>query len=80
MGTELTGKTLGVLGCGSWRATGLLEMKLLLTIPLSPERAADLAVEKVELADLFERSDLITLHTPLTDSTRNILDEEAFGE
>ena len=85
MGTELTGKTLGVLGCGNIgsrvveRAMGL-KMKVVAYDPfLSPERAADLAVEKVELADLFGRSDLITLHTPLTDSTRNILDEEAFG-
>ncbi len=86
MGTELTGKTLGVLGCGNIgsrvveRAIGL-KMKVVAYDPfLSPERAADLTVEKVELADLFERSDLITLHTPLTDSTRNILDAEAFGK
>ena len=86
MGTELTGKTLGVLGCGNIgsrvaeRALGL-KMKVVAYDPfLSPERAADLGVEKVELADLFERGDLITLHTPLTDSTRNILDEEAFSK
>ncbi len=84
MGTELTGKTLGVLGCGNIgsrvaeRALGL-KMKVVAYDPfLSPERAADLGVEKVELGDLFERGDLITLHTPLTDSTRNILDEDAF--
>ncbi len=46
---------------------------------LSPERAVALGVEKVELADLFQRADFITLHTPLTDKTRNILSAEALA-
>ena len=44
---------------------------------LSPERALDLGVEKVELDELFKRADFITLHTPLTDKTRNIIDAAA---
>src|SRR5581483_6244892 len=72
MGTELTGKTLGLVGCGNIgsivadRAHGL-KMKVIAYDPyLSPERAADLGVEKVELNDLLSRADFISLHTPLT--------------
>ena len=44
---------------------------------LSPERATDLGVEKVELDALFRRADFITLHTPLTDKTRKFISSEA---
>src|SRR5919107_1805101 len=80
MGVEITGKTLGVIGCGNIgsivadRALGL-KMKVIAVDPfLSPERAIDLGVEKVDLEELFKRSDFITLHTPLTEKTRNIID------
>jgi D-3-phosphoglycerate dehydrogenase len=83
MGVEIFGKTLGVIGCGNIgsivadRAVGL-KMKVIAYDPfLSEERATDLGVEKVELDDLFKRSDFITLHTPLTDKTRNIIDAAA---
>ncbi len=46
---------------------------------LSEERAAQLGIEKVELEDLFKRADFITLHTPLTDKTRNIIDAKAIA-
>jgi D-3-phosphoglycerate dehydrogenase len=85
MGVEITGKTLGVIGCGNIgsivadRAHGL-RMKVIAYDPfLSPERAIDLGVEKVELADLFKRADFITLHTPLTDKTKNIVDDKALS-
>jgi D-3-phosphoglycerate dehydrogenase len=85
MGVELTGKTLGIIGCGNVgsivaeRALGL-KMKVAAYDPyLAPERAAALAVEKVELDGLLRRADFITLHTPLTDSTRGILNAEAFA-
>ena len=85
MGVEITGKTLGVIGCGNIgsivadRALGL-KMKVIAYDPfLSPERALELGVEKVELADLIKRADFITLHTPLTDKTRNILGAEALA-
>ncbi len=83
MGVELTGKTLGVIGCGNVgsivadRAVGL-KMKVIAYDPfLSAERAVALGVEKVELNDLLARADFITLHTPLTDATRNIIDAKA---
>jgi D-3-phosphoglycerate dehydrogenase len=85
MGVEITGKRLGVIGCGNIgsivadRAIGL-KMKVIAYDPfLSPERALALGVEKVELSDLIRRSDFITLHTPLTDKTRNILGAEAIA-
>jgi D-3-phosphoglycerate dehydrogenase len=43
---------------------------------LSPERAIEIGVEKVELDQLLARAEVITLHTPLTDKTRNILSAE----
>jgi D-3-phosphoglycerate dehydrogenase / 2-oxoglutarate reductase len=82
MGVELTAKTLGVIGCGNIgsivanRAVGL-HMKVIAFDPfLSPERALELGVEKVELEELLRRADVITLHTPLTEKTRNILSAE----
>src|SRR5262249_2408600 len=47
---------------------------------LSPERAVTLGVEKVELDALYARADFITLHTPLTDATRNLIDKAAFAK
>ena len=85
MGVEITGKTLGIIGCGNIgsivadRAHGL-RMKVIACDPfLSPERARDLGVERVELAELLRRSDFITLHTPLTDRTRNIINADALA-
>ncbi len=82
VGVELYAKTLGLIGCGNIgsivadRAQGL-KMKVIAFDPfLSPERALDLGVEKVELEDLFHRADFISLHTPLTDQTRGILNAE----
>ena len=82
MGVEVTGKTLGLIGAGNIgsivadRANGL-RMKVVAFDPfLSPERAVEIGVEKVELEDLLARADFITLHTPLTDKTRNILSAE----
>ena len=82
MGVEVTGKTLGLIGAGNIgsivadRALGL-RMKVVAFDPfLSPERAIDLGIEKVELDELLARADFITLHTPLTDQTRNILSRE----
>jgi D-3-phosphoglycerate dehydrogenase / 2-oxoglutarate reductase len=82
MGVEVTGKTLGLIGCGNigsivaTRALGL-KMKVAAFDPfLTPERAVELGVEKVELEEMLRRADFITLHTPLTDQTRNILSRE----
>jgi D-3-phosphoglycerate dehydrogenase len=82
MGVELTGKTLGVIGCGNIgsiaASRGLgLKMRVIAFDPfLGPERAAEIGVEKVELDDLLARADFITLHTPMTAQTRNILSAE----
>ena len=86
MGVELTGKTLGIIGCGNIgsivaeRALGL-KMKVVASDPfLTPERAEALGVEKVELDELYARADVITLHTPLTDQTANILNAKSFAK
>jgi D-3-phosphoglycerate dehydrogenase / 2-oxoglutarate reductase len=85
MGVELYNKTLGVIGCGNIgsivadRALGL-KMKVIAYDPfLSPERAMEIGVEKVELMDVMVRSDFITLHTPLTEKTRNIIGAAALS-
>ncbi|WP_114227079.1 MULTISPECIES: phosphoglycerate dehydrogenase [Sphingomonas] len=82
MGVELTAKTLGLIGAGNIgsivasRALGL-KMKVVAFDPfLTPERALEMGVEKVELDELLRRADFITLHTPLTDQTRNILSRD----
>jgi len=85
MGVELYAKTLGLIGCGNIGALVAeralaLKMKVIAYDPfLSPERAVKLGVEKVELDDLLTRADLISLHTPLTDKTNNILSAEAIS-
>jgi D-3-phosphoglycerate dehydrogenase len=85
MGVEITGKTLGVIGAGNIgsivvdRAIGL-RMHVIAYDPfLSVERAMELGIEKVELADLLKRADFITLHTPLTEKTKNIIDGNAIA-
>jgi D-3-phosphoglycerate dehydrogenase len=86
MGIELYAKTLGLIGCGNIGALVAdralaLKMKVIAYDPfLSPERAVKLGVEKVELADLLVRADVISLHTPLTDKTKNILSTEALAK
>ena len=85
MGVEITAKTLGIIGCGNIgaivadRAIGL-HMRVIAFDPfLSPERALDLGVEKVELEELLARADIITLHTPLTAQTKNILSADSLA-
>src|SRR5271155_4744663 len=86
MGVELTAKTLGLIGCGNIgsivadRAVGL-KMHVLAYDPyLSENKALELGVEKTDLDTLLARADFITLHTPLTDATRNILSREALAK
>lgn len=82
LGIELYAKTLGLIGCGNIgsivadRALGL-KMKVVAYDPfLSPDRAVEVGVEKVEIDELLARADVISLHVPLTDKTRNILSAE----
>lgn len=83
-GTEVTGKTLGVLGVGNIggvvvsRALGL-KMNVIAYDPFISAEAADkLGVTLVSMDELFKRSDFISIHVPLTNETKNILNEEAF--
>ncbi|WP_131118257.1 phosphoglycerate dehydrogenase [Lichenihabitans psoromatis] len=82
MGVEITGKVLGIIGCGNIgsivaeRGVGL-RMRVIAFDPfLSAERALALGVERVELDELLARADFITLHTPMTPQTKNILSAE----
>ena len=79
MGTEVKGKTLGIIGLGNVgsevarRALGL-EMKLIAYDPfISIEHARNLQVELLTLERLLKESDFITLHTPLTKSTKSLI-------
>ena len=83
MGTEITGKTLGLIGCGNIgsivadRALGL-KMKVLAYDPfLTEEKALELQVRKVELDELLSSSVIITLHVPMTDQTANIINKDS---
>jgi D-3-phosphoglycerate dehydrogenase / 2-oxoglutarate reductase len=85
LGVEIFGKTLGIIGCGNIgaivadRALGM-KMKVIAYDPyLSAERAVDLGVEKVTLEELLQRADFVTLHTPLTEKTRNIISADSLA-
>jgi len=86
MGVEIRGKTLGVVGLGNVgsevarRARGL-EMRLIGYDPfISVEHAAKLQVELVSLEQLLKESDFITLHLPLTQSTRGLIGTKALAQ
>jgi D-3-phosphoglycerate dehydrogenase len=85
MGIEVNGKTLGVIGLGrigaevARRAQGL-EMNILAYDPfITEERARSLGVEMASVDEIAERADFITVHTPLTKETRNIIDKAQFA-
>lgn len=86
MGTELYNKVLGVVGCGNIggiaasRGVGL-KMQVIAFDPfLTEERAADLGVQKVELDELFERADFITIHVPKNEKTTNLINKDAIAK
>jgi D-3-phosphoglycerate dehydrogenase len=85
MGTEVKGKTLGIIGLGNVgaevarRAHGL-EMKLIGNDPfISTERATSLHVELVPLEQLYKQADFITLHVPLNESTKNLINDKVLA-
>ncbi len=86
MGVELMGKTLGIIGCGNIgsivadRAIGL-KMRVVGFDPyLTAERAEQMGIEKVELDELFNRADFISLHTPKTDKTAGIINKDSLAK
>lgn len=86
VGVELNGKTLGVIGLGrigrhvAKIAKGV-GMKILAFDPfVSGEQAKDLGFELGGLDDVFSKADFLTIHTPVTDETRNIIGREAFAK
>jgi len=85
-GVELAEKTLGVVGMGKVgqivaRAAIGLGMSVCAYDPFLPERRAkELGVELVELDALLERSDFVTIHTPLTDKTRGLIGAAALAK
>lgn len=86
LGSELRGKTLGVIGLGSIgretvKRARAFEMRILAHDPyVNPQAAADLDIELVDLPRLYAESDYITLHTALTPETRRLLGREAFAQ
>jgi len=83
-GAEICGKILGVIGLGNIgrivadRAQGL-KMKVIAFDPiLTRDAAGKLGIELVGLDEIFQRSDFITVHTPLTDDTRGLVGRAAF--
>jgi len=86
MGVELYNKTLGVVGIGVIgtivvdRARAM-QMKTIAYDPyISKEVAERKRVELVSFDELLSRSDFISVHTPLTDETRNLIDKNAFAK
>ncbi|WP_094226512.1 phosphoglycerate dehydrogenase [Methanolobus psychrotolerans] len=85
MGVEVNGKTLGVIGLGrigaevAKRAQGL-NMDILAYDPfVSEERAKEMGVKMMSVQEIVRLADFITVHTPLTKETRNIIDAEEFA-
>lgn len=86
MGVELYNKTLGVIGCGNiggiaaTRGVGL-KMHVIAFDPfLTEERAVELGVKKVELDELFAKSDFITIHVPKNDKTTNLINKDSIAK
>ena len=86
LGTELRGKTLGVLGLGIIgrevvRRARAFEMKILANDPyVNPQTAGDLHVTLVDLDEIYAKSDFLTLHVALTTQTMGMLSDEAFAK
>ena len=85
-GTKLSGKTIGILGLGRIgsqvaRRAIAFGMRVLAFDPyLSMSKARALQVELLELDEIYERSDFITVHMPLSDETRDMLGSDAFSK
>ena len=87
MGVEITGKTLGVIGCGNIGSIVADRARRpedachrLRSVPVAGARASSSASRRSSSTSCLRRADFITLHTPLTDKTRNIIDAEAIAK
>jgi D-3-phosphoglycerate dehydrogenase len=86
VGTELRGKTLGVVGLGSVgrevvRRAAAFEMRIIANDPyVNSQTARSVGVDLVDLATLYAQSDYITLHTALTPESNRMLSREAFAK
>tara|TARA_R110002126_G_scaffold3263_1_gene18462 strand:+ start:157583 stop:159163 length:1581 start_codon:yes stop_codon:yes gene_type:complete len=86
MGVELTGKTVGVIGCGNIgaivAARGIgLKMRVIAFDPfLTSERAKEMGIEKVELDALYSRADFITIHVPKNEHTLHMINQETLAK
>mmetsp|Transcript_20476 Transcript_20476/g.22243 ORF Transcript_20476/g.22243 Transcript_20476/m.22243 type:complete len:574 (+) Transcript_20476:69-1790(+) len=80
-GIELSGKTLGILGCGRIgqvvaQSAKSMGMKIIGYDPvMNAEALKEVSIKKVELADIWAQSDIITIHTPLTPETSNLIND-----
>ena len=86
MGTQLADKTLGVVGLGRIglavaRRAKAFEMRVLGFDPfMSPERAKELGIEMCPTVhDMLPHIDYLTVHTPLTEETRNLISTREIG-
>ena len=85
IGRELRGKTLGLVGIGRVgsevaRRAAAFEMRVIAHDPFATEASARAAgAQLVELADLLATADVISLHTPLTEKTRNLINAETLA-
>jgi lactate dehydrogenase-like 2-hydroxyacid dehydrogenase len=86
LGGDLAGKTLGIFGMGRiGRAVARRALAFGMRIihhsrtPLSSDDARALDAEAVSFDDLLARSDVLSLHAPLTEETRHVFDREALG-
>lgn len=86
IGVELQGKTLGIVGLGrigrvvASRARAMGMMIVAYDPFIAPEHARDLEIELAPLDEVYARADFLTVHTPLTSETRNLIDREALAK
>lgn len=85
IGFNIHNRTAGVIGTGkigvaTMRILKGFGMKLLAYDPYPNPQALELGAEYVDLKTLYEKSDVITLHCPLTPENHHLLDASAFGQ
>jgi len=85
-GVEITGKTLGVVGCGNIgavvadRAMGLKMNVIVFDPVMTTERARELGVKMVSLDELYAKADFITYHVTINPATKGMLNKDAIAK